>query len=409
MRSYYTSTIHLSCNNEAHSMLLAWLSPQPFFKDVNSSLVTVDMKKACAPTSHGPNKKPLQYAPWNGEFWFLYKGHWIVFRRVEKSNNDVFARETEEVSLQCFGWSTGILKALLEESREKYLKDLRGKTLIFEARGARWEESKTRSNRDVSTVLHDVKVKEAVLSDMETFLDSSTREWYTERGLPYRRGYLLHGPPGTGKSSFSFSIAGHFGLDIYILSLANLDDAALTILLDKLPQNCVILLEDIDAATSNRAQNKDEDSDSVSGDSEKKQGKKVTLSGLLNALDGVGSQEGRLLIMTTNYVERLDDALIRPGRVDVKVKFRLADRDLIGQLFRLVFKGSDDITTVERLADEFADQVPESEFSPAEVLSLLLEHRMRPDDAVAGVEAWVDKIREERRGLRREGSWLHYG
>lgn len=197
-------------------------------------------------------------------------------------------------------------------------------------------------------------------------------------------------------------------MDIYTLSLANLDDAALTSLLAKLPQNCIILLEDIDAATSNRVQSRDEDSDSVSGDSEKKQGKKVTLCGLLNALDGVGSQEGRLLIMTTNYVERLDDALIRPGRADVKVKFRLADRDLIGQLFRLVFKGSDDITTVERLADEFADQVPESKFSPAEVLSLLLEHRMCPGDAVAGVEAWVDKITEEKRGLRREGSWLYY-
>lgn len=95
-------TIHLSCNNEAHSMLLAWLSAQPFFKKVNSSLVTVDMKKACAPTSHSPTKKPLQYALWNGEFWFLYKGQWIVFRRIKKNNNDVFARETEEVSLQCF-------------------------------------------------------------------------------------------------------------------------------------------------------------------------------------------------------------------------------------------------------------------------------------------------------------------
>ncbi|EGY23781.1 mitochondrial chaperone BCS1 [Verticillium dahliae VdLs.17] len=359
-------------------MLLAWLSAQPFFREVNSSLVTVDMKKACASTSRGPSKKPLQYAPWNGEFWFLYKGHWIAFRRVEKSNNDIFARETEEVSLRCFGWSKGILEALMEESREKYLEGLRGKTLIFEATGGRWEESKTRSNRDVSTVLHDAKVKEDLLSDIGWFLDPCTRAWYTDRGLPYRRGYLLHGPPGTGKSSFSFSIAGHFELDIYVLSLVNVDDAALSSLLAKLPQHCVILLEDIDAATSDRAHIKEGDSESVSSGSEN-QGKK-----------------------------RLDDALIRPGRVDFKVKFRLADRELIGQLFRLIFKGSDDITTIGRLADKFADQVPESEFSHAEVLSLLLEHRLCPGNAVAGVEAWVDKTREEKRGLRREGSWLHY-
>jgi len=206
------------------------------------------------------------------------------------------------------------------------------------------------------------------------------------------------------------SIAGHFDLDVYILNLASVDDSTLNSLFAKLPQHCVILLEDVDAATHNRSQNKEaEDSESMLSFSEK-QRNGVTLSGLLNALDGVGSQEGRLLIMTTNYIERLDDALIRPGRVDRKVEFRLADKDIIGQLFRMVFKGPDgnDDKNVERLADDFAGRVPESEFSPAKVLSLLLEHKQSPESAVGNMEAWVARVREEKRNkLKREDSWVH--
>ncbi|KAK7420720.1 hypothetical protein QQZ08_010255 [Neonectria magnoliae] len=162
-------------------MLLAWLSVQPFFKDLNSSLVSVDLKKAGNLTSRGPNKKMLQYTPWNGDFWFRFKGHWIAFRRVEKNSGGSFLfRESEEVSLRCFGWSTDILKELMEECREKYLENLRGKTLIFEARDGRWEESKTRSSRDISTVLHDDKVKDDLLNDMKKFLDPRTQEWHRE-------------------------------------------------------------------------------------------------------------------------------------------------------------------------------------------------------------------------------------
>jgi mitochondrial chaperone BCS1 len=98
-------------------------------------------------------------------------------------------------------------------------------------------------------------------------------------------------------------------------------------------------------------------------------------------------QEGRLLIMTTNYIERLDDALIWPGRIDRKIEFRLADIGIINQLFRIVFKDDKDDQKIERLGHKFAGLMLGLEFSPAEVLSLLLEHRKSPESAIAGVEA----------------------
>ncbi|GIY00965.1 mitochondrial chaperone BCS1 [Caerostris darwini] len=132
-------------------------------------------------------------------------------------------------------------------------------------------------------------------------------------GIPYRRGYLLYGPPGCGKSSFITALAGELEYSICILNLSErgLTDDRLQHLMSVAPQQSIILLEDIDAAFVKR-----EESSATKVAYEGLN--RVTFSGLLNMLDGVVSAEARILFMTTNYLERLDAALIRPGRVDVK-------------------------------------------------------------------------------------------
>ena len=155
----------------------------------------------------------------------------------------------------------------------------------------------------------------------------------------------------------------------------------------ELPQRCIVLLEDVDTAGVGRR-------DSVDSDQEKESKSAVTLSGLLNVLDGVSSQEGRILIMTTNHIEHLDEALIRPGRSDKKVHFKLADHNISTQLFHTVFKqlpsqkqcNEEYDEMVEGLARDFANKMPEHVFSPAEVLSFLLERKKSPYDAVSCVE-----------------------
>lgn len=145
------------------------------------------------------------------------------------------------------------------------------------------------------------------MDDMKRFEKSV--EWYKDKGVPYRRGYLLHGPPGTGKTSFTLAIAGALNMSICYLNLGarNLNDDSLNRCLNNAPARSIILLEDIDAVFVQR--------DSV----QKRRGASVSFSGLLNALDGVRSQEGRILFMTTNHPEKLDPALLRPGRADVHV------------------------------------------------------------------------------------------
>ena len=129
-----------------------------------------------------------------------------------------------------------------------------------------------------------------------------------DRGIPYRRGYLLHGPPGGGKTSFITALAGELGYDICVLNLgeAGLTDDRLAHGLSNLPPRSIALLEDIDAAFTQREASDHSQSRSY-----------VTFSGLLNALDGVSAGEERVTFMTTNHLTRLDPALVRPGRADV--------------------------------------------------------------------------------------------
>lgn len=134
---------------------------------------------------------------------------------------------------------------------------------------------------------------------MQNYLDASNRRFYTARGIPYRREYLLHGPPGTGKTSLSLVLAGFFGLELYLVHVPTVQsDYALQALFASLPPSCIVPLEDIDAVGLKRESAKavnDENTDVVTKKVIKRKPPRssCTLSGLLNIIDGVASQEGK--------------------------------------------------------------------------------------------------------------------
>jgi chaperone BCS1 len=402
---------------------MLWTSSQSFAKNARSSLVTTDLASLLNRSRNDPsnggdaNKKTLYYTPWNGRFFMRYKGRLLVFRRQYQAGE---FSSREEVSISCFGRSPQILRELLSECRTEYTKLVQGKTCLYEHEDGKWIRSAVSKIRRTWTVILDEGRKRGLLQDIKEFLHPASQQWYTDRDIPYRRGYLFYGPPGTGKSSLSSSIAGYFGLNIYILSLSSINEASLKSLFDKLLSRCVILLEDIDAVSSNRDAEVEDSHQITTGSPSrmsKSVGGKVSLSYLLNVIDGVGSPEGRILIMTTNHITRLDEALIRPGRVDKKVELGLADNKMTADLFCLVFKPvegdvalledaqsgenrevhevvvsqREEAERVERLAKGFAVKVPELKFSPAEIISFLLEHRKSPEEAIDNVEQLISK------------------
>ncbi|KXS94694.1 hypothetical protein AC578_10361 [Pseudocercospora eumusae] len=273
----------------------------------------------------GSDHTTFALVPGHGSHILRYKNAFIAVsrERVERSQ-DAQGRPFETVKLTTLYHYRHVFEDILRESHEMANQSVEGKTVVYTSHRMGWEPSgEPKRRRPFQSVVLEHGLAERILHDIREFQDART--WYLDRGIPYRRGYLLYGPPGTGKTSFVQALAGEMDFNIAMLSLSQrgLTDDLLNQLLVQVPPRTIVLLEDADAAFSNRQQ---VDSDGYSGAN-------VTYSGLLNALDGVASAEERIIFMTTNHVDRLDDALIRPGRVDMTLHLGNATEDQMERLW----------------------------------------------------------------------------
>lgn len=241
---------------------------------------------------------------------------------------------------------------------------------------------------DLSDVVLDPDVKKEIVENIRSALTSGER-----------RGYMFFGPPGTGKTSLVKLLAGHFGLDIYTILLAGCNDDGLQTLFSKLPKRCFVLLEDIDSCGIGR--------DKVPEKNEPQSDKRVTFSGLLNALDGVGAHKSRILIMTTNRLGELDEALVRPGRVDMKVEFSLATEEQARGLFERTYCDSrtlgdpqPGVEDVQGMARKFGGLILPNEVSTADIVAFLRGKEREPVKAVEDFKEWLESKRNEKSETR---------
>lgn len=290
----------------------------------------------------------------------------------------------ETIKFTCLGSDRAVFDRMLNFAKDLEMSKHDGKTVIYEPRTNDWAPfGEPRRRRQYDSVILDKNVAETILSDVHEFLNS--RDWYSERGVPYRRGYLLHGPPGCGKTSYIMALAGRLEYDICQMNLSNsaLSDERLSYLLNVAPPKSIILLEDVDAAFLSR-----EDID-ISKNAYQGLGR-VTLSGMLNVLDGVASSEERLLFMTTNYPEKLDPALTRPGRVDMKIYIGYASNCQLARAFDKFYPSK----TGEPDGRSFVDAIESArkqikskknskvQLSMADIQSYFLLYKDRPLDAL---------------------------
>lgn len=188
----------------------------------------------------------------------------------------------------------------------------------------RWGDWDTRNDlprRPLDTVVLPAGQLEAIRDDLADFMAAEPE--YNRRSIPWHRGYLFHGPPGTGKTSIAWALAHHFGLDLWYMPLADIDkDQDLIRLVSNVRPRSMLLLEDVDVFHAAKVR------DDKNG---------VSLSGLLNSLDGVATPHGLITVLTTNDITVLDKALIRPGRIDRTEEIGLLDDDQATRLLMLFY------------------------------------------------------------------------
>lgn len=287
-----------------------------------------------APSSSSPGtsrntKAQFSLVPGPGTHWFRYHGAWIRLQRERNGKLIDFTTGApwETLTLTTLFSSRDVFPRLLAEAQQMAVQSIEGKTIIYTAWGVEWRAfGQPRKVRELDSVVLSVGQRSRIEEDVKSFLGRGA--WYARRGIPYRRGYLLHGSPGSGKTSIIQALAGALDLNICLLNLSErgLTDDKLNHLLSLAPERSILLLEDIDAAFPSRSAGEAEEP-------KKEYQTSVTFSGLLNALDGVASGESRIVMMTTNHVERLDPALIRPGRVDLIEELGDADEGMVQELF----------------------------------------------------------------------------
>ncbi len=306
--------------------------------------------------------------PLNVKQVFLYERKLVIVgvdrqQLSQGSQSDRFFHDKLTVTL--FPGTKSDLNRLVEYVHKSYKVDQSGFVDIMVNSYDYWRKTTSARKRSPDTVCFKEGFTESILGDMESFLNS--QDWYQSRGIPWRRGYFFSGPPGNGKSTMALCIASHLELSLCFLNLSVCDESDLQMLLNDAPANALIVLEDVDCM---KAPVQDRSNDEESLDKSR-----ITLSTLLNSLDGVGAQEGRILIMTSNHMEKLDPALVRPGRIDRVIKFENPDVSTAIRMYDKFFPNSSD-----ELRTRFGEQIDGSH-SSATIQSHFLAYRHDQESA----------------------------
>ena len=213
--------------------------------------------------AHGP----ILYQPDYG--WHVFwQDHWpYVFIRYRslRLDNGGFGPPLEQdmIVIAClFWWCSKSVRRIIEEARRRQLEHLESYTENYQPvcwnsrlKGQpAWEKLLDKSPRPLHTVYLDGTMKEYLVKDLNEFFDPSIRQYCLDRGVPYHRGYLFHGPPGNGKTSMISALAGVFGASIYTISLksSRVTDTKLVKLFASTKKGSFVVFEDVDDAGLNQ-------------------------------------------------------------------------------------------------------------------------------------------------------------
>ncbi|KAJ7624490.1 P-loop containing nucleoside triphosphate hydrolase protein [Roridomyces roridus] len=397
---------HFNQADFSYDWVLDYLQSEDIMADANEFTVSTKQSDAGWNRADG-GKQPVRYVPSaNTKQRLRWRDYWLQVEFVIGYEDGNGRTSGGSINVMLHSTDRKVLDEFIEAARVHYTHaSISRVTVHLTDNYGSWARAVTKNRRAFSTLILPGGIKETLLEDAREFLASE--EWYTFAG-----------------SSTIHALAGELGLEIYFISLAapGIDDYSLGRLIRDTPSRCILLLEDIDCAFPSRDEDEDDEPllDSKGNIIPKEPippRSQVTLAGLLNVLDSVASEEGRLTFATTNHIEQLDPALIRPGRMDLKIKYGLATMEQLEQMFDRFYPYDASATTrgtigcyfssadpsvrlsaevLAGMAKEFAAAVPANKYSIAQLQGYLLTNKNDPERARRDVDKWIEKQEEEK-------------
>lgn len=309
LKRHFTVELEIRCSDDSFHHFLKWYNNSKYRKNARTLRFS------------GCKFEDETYlAVGIGFHYFFLKGYpYQIQRYKEEKGSERIIREG--ITITTIGRRHKPINILLEEITPKTTKNIS----VYRWEDGDWNFLCEQEPRPFSSLILEEENQTKLLRHLEDFRNN--KSWFNSHHIPYRTGICLYGPPGTGKTSLVKAIASMEKKDVYLLSLSSLNDSSMQKAFEGIKKNGLVLIEDIDTFKQTN-QREEKDPTKVSF---------LSLSGILNSIDGFLSSDGRILIITTNQLEKLDSALIRPGRVDLLLNLNYMTTKSAQQAFAKYF------------------------------------------------------------------------
>ncbi|KAI8330362.1 P-loop containing nucleoside triphosphate hydrolase protein [Chlamydoabsidia padenii] len=398
IRNYITNQLYVAVEvddmERIHRPIAAFVSEQMETLDLRSAQGQYDRRKYDSShwsTLSNTNPSIALQPVLDSQQQFTYKGRtfWVV-RLSEKNSNNVssdgsaFSRlfnggalQKSSTRITMRGRDIKELRSYMQEWIDLYYAKKDNKLVVYKCSHSgrpgdcSWEEKVTKDIRSFDTVILKEGQKEDLLQDVKDFLNK--QEWYADRGIPYRHGCLLSGPPGCGKTSIVRSITSELGMQLASINLTGMNsDEEFENMVADAPGNSILLLEDVDHCLKVISDSKESNKSSPTGNGH------ITLPGLLNVMDGLDMRDGTIFFMTCNDINVLPPVMRRRGRIDKEIVLDYANEYQVRMMFERFFRKPyfDDKTDDDwqKTCDKVAKALPPGEFSTAELQGFFLDY-----------------------------------